>query len=287
MAEKRDRRRLRRRAIVAFLVLLVLLQLTIYLPRAVDPPPPFSWLIRTIPATAAAIQASAARLGDAWDVYVDNVGASRELRDVRAELQRTRFALFWAERSLDRQRRIGHAVGWGADIWTGVVARVAYHDPGERFRSLWVQSPVDAGALVGHALVADGALVGRIVRANGNFGQALLIHDVESSVDVVSPDGIRGILRGTGGAEGRLYFVPRYEALESGMRLVTTGRDATFPSDVPVAVVTDVQRDPENLYLDATVEFLADPTRLAWTRTIPPETPFEARPALEDDVATR
>jgi cell shape-determining protein MreC len=155
---------------------------------------------------------------------------------------------------------------------------VAYHDPGDRYRTLWVQTPRSAQAFIGDALVADNALVGRLVRATGRYAQALLVHDVESSVDVVSPDGTRGIIRGTGGPEGRLYFVPRYEPLEVGARLITTGRDATFPADVPVAVVASVERDRENLYLDATVTFLAQPATLAWTRTVPAATSLDPRP---------
>lgn len=269
-----DRRRIRRRAVLGLLAVLAILQLSVLVTgRETAPGGVLSGLQRPVPWAAARVQDLAAVVVGVWQTWIANVEASRELTMLRAEHERLAFALHWTEQQLADRAALDQALAWDLNPWQGTVARVVFQDPSDRFQAVWIEAAAPAADLLGHAIVADSLLLGRVVRASGRYGQVLLLRDVESSVDVVSERGVRGIVQGTGGAEARLVFVPRFEPLEVGARLHSSGRDAVFPAGFPVGIVTEVRRPPETLYLEARVRLLGDVRTAPVVRTIPPPAP--------------
>ena len=267
-------RRSRRRVAAALLVALVVLQLSALLvPREAVVPWPLSMFVRAVPALASGIQTVGHGVGDAWTAWVANRTAARELQTMRRERDELRFALAWTRDLLDRRAAFDQAFGWARHPWDGVVGRVVYHDPSDRDRAVWMAIEGDSQPVVGHAVIADRVLVGRVVRQNGRYGQVLLLRDAESAVDVQAESGVRGIVIGTGGARARLAYVPRYEALEPGEALISTGRDGVFPAGWPVGVVTKIDRRPESLHLDAEVRLYGDVSGIDAVRTVPVAVP--------------
>lgn len=266
MAERRSRRR----AAAALLVVLAVLQLSaLFVPREAVVPWPFSLFVRAVPALAAGIQTVGNGIGDAWEAWVANRHAARELQAMRRERDELRFALAWTRGLLDRRAAFDQAFGWARSPWDGVVGRVVFHDPGNRDRAVWMAIEGESRDVVGHAVVADAVLIGRIVRQNGMYGQVLLLRDAESAVDVQSESGVRGIVMGTGGERARLGYVPSFEGLAPGETLISTGRDGVFPEGWPVGVVTRIDRRPESLHLDAEVRLFAAVGAVGTVRTVP------------------
>lgn len=251
-------------------VTLVVLQLSASLvPREADAPWPLRLLVRAVPALAAVVQGIGHAVGDAWAAWVANRDAARELQALRRRHEELRFAFAFTRLELDRRAALEQALGWTAEPWRGTVGRIVFHDPSDRDRNVWIETEGDRQDLVGQAVIAGEALLGRIVRQNGRFAQVLLLRDVESAVDVVSESGVRGIVVGTGSDRPRLAWVPRYEPLEPGELLRSTGRDAVFPAGWPVGVVTRIDRRPESLHLDAEVRLLAAVNAVDAVRTVP------------------
>lgn len=251
-------------------VTLLVLQLSAsFVPREADAPWPLRLVVRAVPALAAVVQGVGHAVGDAWAAWVANRDAARELQALRRRHEELRFAFAFTRLELDRRVALEQALGWTAEPWRGTVGRIVFHDPSDRDRNVWIDTEGDRQDLVGQAVIAGEALLGRIVRQNGRFGQVLLLRDVESAVDVVSESGVRGIVVGTGADTPRLAWVPRYEPLEPGELLRTTGRDAVFPSGWPVGVVTRIDRRPESLHLDAEVRLLAAIDAVDAVRTVP------------------
>jgi len=270
------RRRQRRRRWLLWGGVLLALMWTATFAWTRRPPPPLSWVIAAFPAAGAAVQDMQISLDAAYRAYLANRNASRRADVLAQRLTDTQFELLRLQRELARARRITQALDAPRSHGGMHVGKVVLHDAMDRYRRFWVETT--AAVSPGATVFARRGLVGRTVRRTGRFSQVLLVHDVESAVDVVSENGVRAIVAGTGGRRGRIEFVPSYESLTNGARLYTTGLDAVFAPDLYVGTVTGVSRRPEELFLSAGVIFAVDPADVRWVRLQPRrELPDEVR----------
>ncbi|RMF17198.1 MAG: rod shape-determining protein MreC [Candidatus Dadabacteria bacterium] len=258
-----------RRVIVGTVGALLLLQvLNLVMPARIAPVGPFNLLVRMFLSMSQGIESAAEGGGQIVRRYFANADAQRRLEDLQRRYDALAFAHAELRRELENRQQFEALLGWPWEPWQGVLGQVVYQNPSDRYRSLWIRVP-DGANVVGHAVVDATGLVGRITRQAGPYAEVLLVSDVESAVDAITDSGIRVIVRGSGHADGRLDFVPRYEPLLPGDRLTTTGRDAAYPPGIPVATVLTVERDPEQVYLRSDVRFVAALDQSRWVRTIP------------------
>ncbi len=102
------------------------------------------------------------------------------------------------------------------------------------------------GVFLGQPLIDADGLLGQIVDVSRNNSRALLMTDAtHSSPGQVNRNGVRAIAEGTG-ALGSLevHHVSATTDIEEGDLLVTSGLGGRFPVGYPVAVVSEVERDP-------------------------------------------
>ncbi len=100
-------------------------------------------------------------------------------------------------------------------------------------------------------LDADG-VVGQVLHVAAQTSQVLLITDARHAIPVKSVrSGVRAIAMGRGpiGALD-LPYLPNHVDLEVGDVLVTSGLDDVFPPDLPVAVVSSVNRIGEGEFAE-------------------------------------
>jgi rod shape-determining protein MreC len=119
-----------------------------------------------------------------------------------------------------------------------------------RLRQRLVINKGDTSGLFRSQSVVDAAgLVGQLVRVGPWSAEVMLITDPEHAVPVeVVRNGYRTIAVGNGDAEElQLPFVPVTADIKVGDVLVTSGLGGVFPAGVPVAVVTENQRDPDEI----------------------------------------
>ncbi len=104
------------------------------------------------------------------------------------------------------------------------------------------------GAYQGQPILDAAGIVGQITHANPVSSEAVLISDASHAVPVeVNRNGLRTIAVGTGDhSHLSLPFLPNNADIEAGDLLITSGLGGSFPSGYPVAVVTEVVRDPGN-----------------------------------------
>ncbi|MEZ5573626.1 MAG: rod shape-determining protein MreC [Halioglobus sp.] len=102
------------------------------------------------------------------------------------------------------------------------------------------------GVFVGQPLIDADGLMGQIVEVSGGTSRALLITDITHSVPVqVNRNGVRAIAEGTGVLGSlEVRHVSSSTDILVGDLLVTSGLGGRFPEGYPVAVVTEVERDP-------------------------------------------
>ena len=114
------------------------------------------------------------------------------------------------------------------------------------------------GVFVGQPLIDADGLMGQIVEVSAGSARALLITDATHSIPVqVNRNGVRAIAEGTG-ALGTLeiHHVSATTDIEPGDLLVSSGLGGRFPVGYPVAVVSEIERDPGQAF----ARILANPS---------------------------
>jgi rod shape-determining protein MreC len=104
----------------------------------------------------------------------------------------------------------------------------------------------------GQAIIDADGVVGQVIQTGLTTSQALLISDPSHALPVeVNRNGLRTIAKGTGELDRLdLPFLPNNADIEVGDLLVTSGLGGMFPAGYPVAIVTTVNRIPQEPFAD-------------------------------------
>ncbi|HTI45372.1 MAG TPA: rod shape-determining protein MreC [Casimicrobiaceae bacterium] len=168
------------------------------------------------------------------------VGAYSELRDENARLKTL----------LDLQARYGGAATAAEVLYTG-------RDPFTQ--KLFVDKGTHAGLASGEAVIDDRGVVGQVTRVFPYMAEVTLVTDKDQAVPVkVERSGVRSVLYGNGtGRAPELRFTAPSADVRVGDRLVTSGIDGTYPPNLPVAEVMDIERDTGQMFARIAVKPLA------------------------------
>ena len=106
------------------------------------------------------------------------------------------------------------------------------------------------GVFVGQPLIDADGLMGQIVEVSSGTSRALLITDATHSIPVqVNRNGVRAIAEGTGSLGAlEIRHVSATTDIQVGDLLETSGLGGRFPGGYPVAVVTEIDRDPGKMF---------------------------------------
>ena len=97
----------------------------------------------------------------------------------------------------------------------------------------------------GQPVIDEIGVIGQVTRAYQWLSEVTLITDKDQLVPVLNVrNGLRAVLAGTGNANNlELRFVPLNADFQNGDRLVTSGIDGVYPAGLPVAEVSNVERN--------------------------------------------
>ena len=150
-------------------------------------------------------------------------------------------------------------------------------------RKLFLDKGSSANVLAGQIVIDETGVIGQITRVYPWVSEVTLITDKDHTVPVqVLRNGLRAIAFGSVGAgEIALRYTPVNAEIEVGDVLVTSGLDGTYPPGLPVARVTQVERNPAYPFARITCTPLAgvDKNRQLLILTGLPKLP--ARPEAE------
>ena len=143
-----------------------------------------------------------------------------------------------------------------------VAAEILYaaRDPFSR-KVMIGQGQLD-GIEAGRPVADHVGIIGQVTRVYPWLSEVTLITDKGQLVPVLNVrTGQRAVMAGTGD-EGRLElrFIPLTADFQTGDQLVTSGIDGTYPPGLPVAEVTQVQRDTAFLFAGIACKPLAAPS---------------------------
>jgi rod shape-determining protein MreC len=135
---------------------------------------------------------------------------------------------------------------------------VAAHIVGEDVMNWFKCVIIDKGSSVGITpkmpVVTNMGLVGQTVEVNRWHSKVMIINDTNSAVDIyVAGKHTRGIVEGTGQTVLKLKYVSKNDDVEAGDRLITSGKDAIYPKDLALGIVTTVNKSKPGLFADIDV----------------------------------
>lgn len=128
---------------------------------------------------------------------------------------------------------------------TTVAADILYASRDPFTRRVVVDRGGQHGVQAGSAVIDHGGVIGQVTRVFPWVSEVTLITDKEQAVPIqVLRSGLRGVTFGIG-YDGtlELRFMPVNADIQNGDVLVTSGIDGTYPAGLPVAIVSNIERN--------------------------------------------
>jgi rod shape-determining protein MreC len=206
----------------------------------------------------------------------DLVSENRALRR-EAEALRSRLAVL--EEAEDRSRTYQELLGFAkAQPRELVACEVVGRDASGWWQSVRIDKGEEDGVRAPRAVIAyPGALAGRTVKTSKHTAEVLLASDPKAAVSVrvgnparPSGQGVFGVMKGLGGAEGEggadcvVEFLSNSAELAVGDEVKTSGLGGVYPKGIRVGKVTRIEPEPAGLYRRAWVKTDADISRVEY-----------------------
>jgi rod shape-determining protein MreC len=261
------RRVLRRRIVLAVLLLLSIAMLTLYF-RESDSGVAHSvqdGVLRVV----APLQSGTARatkpFRDGWNWVGDLFGAKSENARLRQEVQKLRAGVanqLTTQAQNDELTAIVALGGKGIfprDV-NLVTARVVARSTTAWYSTVTIDVGSDDDVAQYDAVVNGDGLVGRITSVRSTAAQVMLITDQQSYVDaMVVPGGAEGIVAGSVTGDLTMQYVDKNERVKVGQYVVTSGRKGSiFVRGIPIGVVESVGSQEVELYQSIAVRPFVD-----------------------------
>jgi rod shape-determining protein MreC len=126
-----------------------------------------------------------------------------------------------------------------------IPAQILYGHRDPFTRRVVIDRGAQHGVHGGWAVVDENGVVGQVTRVFPWLSEVTLITDKEQAVPIQAVrSGLRGVTFGIG-YDGtlELRFMPVNADIQNGDLLVTSGIDGTYPPGLPVAIVSNVERN--------------------------------------------
>jgi rod shape-determining protein MreC len=256
------KRALRRRIVVATLLVLSVALLTVYFRESQNGP------VHRAEASAmhvvSPLQSGAARVikpfRDGWNWVGQLFSAQSQNRTLRTEVQQLRAQV---AQQLVAQQQDGELKGMTQMRDSAVFpngsrfaqARVIARSTTAWYSDVSIDAGTDQGVHLNDAVVNGQGLVGRVSAVTPDASEVTLITDQDSYVDaMVVPNGAQGLVAGSVTGDVTLQYVDRSEKVVSGQVVVTSGmKGSIFTRGIPIGQVSAVAQQDVELYQSISV----------------------------------
>jgi rod shape-determining protein MreC len=144
-------------------------------------------------------------------------------------------------------------------------------------RKIVIDKGQQHGVKAGQPVIDQIGVIGQVTRTYPWLSEVTLVTDKEQTVPVQNlRNGLRAVLGGTGNdGQLELKFIPLNADFQNGDQLVTSGIDGVYPPGLPVAEVSNVERNAAYLFATITCKPLAGVTShsqllvLNWENKLP------------------
>ena len=170
---------------------------------------------------------------------------------------------------------------------TATLAEVLYAARDPFTRKIVIDRGLQHGVKAGQPVIDGIGVVGQVTQTYPWLSEVTLITDKGQLVPVLNVrNGLRAVLAGTGN-DGtlELKFIPLNADFQNGDRLVTSGIDGVYPPGLPVAEVSNVERNTAYLFARIECKPLAGVNSHAQVLVVDAARPLPDRPATADKPA--
>ena len=116
-----------------------------------------------------------------------------------------------------------------------IVSKVLLDKDSPYLQSIIINKGSKAGVLKGMPVLDNNYLIGRVVETNYLSSRVLLINDLNSRIPVtLDEDVTQAILKGNGGNQPVLEYLPEEYILKADINIFTSGKDQIFTPGTPV-----------------------------------------------------
>jgi rod shape-determining protein MreC len=170
-----------------------------------------------------------------------------------------------------------------------VFAEILYAGRDLFTRKIVIDKGQQQGVKAGQPVIDQIGVIGQVTRIYPWLAEVTLITDKDQTVPVQNlRNGLRAVLGGTGNdGQLELKFIPLNADFQTGDQLVTSGIDGVYPPGLPVAVVSNVERNAAYLFATITCKPLAGVTSHSQVLVLNGESKAPERPAEEPRAPTR
>lgn len=123
------------------------------------------------------------------------------------------------------------------------------------------------GIRQGMGVFNEQGVIGRVTGVSSNFATVIsLLHTDLLISSKIKRGGVIASTRwdGVDSKRAKLLYVPRHVEVVVGDTVVTSGFNATFPEGINIGVIHEVAEGEETNYLDITLEFTTDFSKLSY-----------------------
>mgnify|MGYP005848277265 CR=1 FL=1 len=126
-------------------------------------------------------------------------------------------------------------------------ARLIADTGGSYSHTIMIDQGLNQGIDTGHAALTVDGLAGIVIGAGDNTARVLLLNDINARIPVVTEKTRQAaILSGTNGQRLHLKYLNENATVESGERLVTSGRGGLLAPGIPVAYLVHQGNDQQS-----------------------------------------
>ena len=166
-----------------------------------------------------------------------------------------------------------------------IAAEILYSHRDPFTRRVVVDKGFQHGVKAGQAVIDETGVVGQVTRVFAWVSEVTLVTDKEQAVPIQSVrSGLRGVTFGIG-YDGtlELRFMPVNADVQNGDLLVTSGIDGTYPPGLPVAVVSNIERNAAYAFARITCTPTAGVTSFSQVLVVSTADQVPERPMTDDE----
>jgi rod shape-determining protein MreC len=190
-----------------------------------------------------------------FDRYVDLVNVKEKNAELKKRLEALQLQnqkVPELEKENERLRSLLHFMEHRPATMTA--ARVIGEDVTNWFKCIIIDKGRGSGIKEKMPVVTADGVVGQAVEVNQWHTKVMIINDTNSALDVYVPGKqTRGVLEGTGRTTLKMKYVLKNDDIESGDKLVTSGKDGIYPRGLPVGVVIAANKNVVGLFAEVEV----------------------------------
>ena len=138
-----------------------------------------------------------------------------------------------------------------------IVAKVMLDKNSPYLQSIIINKGSKVGVLKGMPVLDNNYLIGRVVETNYLSARVLLLSDLNSRIPVtLDENDTQAILKGTGGKQPVLEYLPENFVIEEGVTVYTSGKDQIYEAGTPIGKTN----------LKGSVTLFSDSSQLSFTK---------------------